>query len=372
MTPTPRRIHKRELLEVVADMPEIETFDPARANEADLLILVLGFEDRTLATLDALVESGCMVASVAVIEYATNQGDNILNLAPMKERLKEICNAEPTMLQAGQGLAHSLRGLLSLEGTGKRVVFDLSVASNDVTIEAVGALLDCDICLTLLYAEAAEYRPAREEFESERGRFLASGEMGLDDGVLDVAVAGENNGAPSPNLPDSLIIFPGFSRDRVRAIISQVNSDWIVAPEFASLTWMVGLPPHRDLLWRREALYEIHEIKNEQGVEAHDVSTFDYRETLRSLDEAYASQDYESNLTIAALGSKMQALGIALFGRACPDVSVYLARPRVYNAGSYTRGVRSLWQIPLGTCLELSDALRSVGTLELLEIESDE
>jgi hypothetical protein len=331
--------------------------------------LVLGFEDRALAILDSLIENRCSISSVAIIEYSTNQEDNSQNLQPMTERLKAVCNREPTLLQAGQGLAHDLRGLISLLSAGERVFFDISVASNDVIIEALGALLDAEIMLTLLYAEAETYKPTESEFERERDRFLASGEMGLDDGVLDVGVAGENNGSPSSNLPDSLIVFPGFSRDRVRAIISQVDSDWIVAPEFASLTWMVGLPPHEELLWRRAALYEIHEIKPERGFEIHDVSTFDYRETLRSLDEAYGAVGYESNLAIAALGSKMQAVGISLFGRARPDVSVYLARPRQYNAGSYTRGARSTWELPLGSAVALSNELRKVGTLELIENE---
>jgi len=331
-------------------------------------MVALGFEDRALAVLDALLGAGCSVGTVAVIKYATNQDDNNLNWSQMSDRLEKLCPRDPMILQAGQGLAHDLRGLLSLSGSRTRVIFDISVASNDVIIEALGALLDCDVRLMLVYSEAAIYRPTEEEFEQERDRFLASGEMGLDDGVLDVTVAGENTGTPSPNLPHSLIIFPGFSRDRVRAIVSQLDSDWIIAPEFAALTWMVGLPPHKDLVWRREAIYEIHDVKGTSG-NAHDVSTFDYRETLRALDDAYTSPEYEANIAIAALGSKMQAVGISLFCRARPDVSVYLARPRAYNAGSYTQGVRSMWQLDLDATEALSDDLRKVGTLELPNID---
>jgi hypothetical protein len=223
--------------------------------------------------------------------------------------------------------------------------------------------------LTLLYTEAAVYRPTEEEFQDERERFTGTGEVGLDDGVLDVTIAGENTGVPSPNLPQSLIVFPGFSRDRVRAIISQLDSDWIVAPEFALLTWMIGLPPHQDLLWRRQALYEIHDVSNVAG-DTHDVSTLDYRETLRALDDAYVSPETEANIAIAALGSKMQAVGIALFCCARSDVSVYLARPRAYNASSYTQGVRCSWQLELGDTSRLRHELRKVGTLEMI-VDSD-
>jgi hypothetical protein len=367
MTTVPRRIHKRELAEVVAMMPDVSMLDIGGEEPADLLIVVLGFEDRSLAVPKKFATNGTKVDSTAVIKYQTNEGDNERNWTALEQILQSICSSDPVLLRAGQSLAHDLRGLIGLYNDTVRVVLDVSVASNDVIVEALGALLDLSIDLTIVYAEADEYRPTKEEFEMERQRFVESGQMGLDDGVLDVAVSGEYNGVHSPNLPDSLVIFPGFSRDRVRSVISQIDGDWIVAPEVAALVWMVGLPPHSDLVWRRDALHAIHELDSGEDRDIHDVSTFDYRETLRALDDTYRSSNHEVNLAIAALGSKMQAVGIALFCCARPDVSVLLARPRIYNAGSYTRGVRNVWQLTLGSTSQLSKQLRMVGTLELVE-----
>lgn len=365
MSPEPRRLRKRELAECVATMAEPLAFYPDAFAPVDLLITVLGFEDRALGVPTGLASAGVAAEAAGIINYSTNPADNARNRPGMEKALASLCAADPFEMTA-ERLSEGLRALVSTLPSGARVAWDISVASNDLVIEGLGALLDCDIELELLYAEADEYRPTRKEFERERARFVGDDEMGLDDGVLDVEVSCQFVGAHAQQLSHELVVFPGFSRDRVRSTISKVDSEWIVAPERAPLIWMIGRPPHEELLWRCDALREIHGLGDGTPAEVHEVSTFDYRETLRALEEIYIRRGVDANLTVSALGSKMQSVGIALFCRARPEVRVLLARPRAYNAGAYSRGTGALWHVTLGPTLELNDELRRVGTLELV------
>jgi hypothetical protein len=369
MSPIPRRLRKRELADVVATMNDPVELDAASFRDADLLLVVLGFEDRALAVPRTMVKGGIRSGATAVIRYETNIKDNEHNWPELEAAISGLCDSAPAELRAGPRLAHELRALLKGLPEHPRVVLDISVASNDLILEALGALLDSDIYLELVYAEAQEYLPTKEEFEAERSRFTDSEQMGLDGKVLDVTVAGEFSGAHSQLLPHQLVVFPGFSRDRVRATISKADPEWIVEPSRAPIVWMVGRPLHADLHWRRDAVREIHDLAQDESM--RELSTFDYRETLRSLDQVYSETEHERNLTISALGSKMQAVGIALFCAARPDVRVLLARPQNYNASAYTRGTRVIWSLSLGSMRELSNALRRVGTLELTALPAD-
>lgn len=365
MSPTARRLCKRELAEAAATMPEPVTLDAAAVDALDLLITVLGFEDRALAVPDALTTAGRAAAAAAVVRYPTNPADNERNWPALQTALAALGVTDPASLTAGKRVAHELRELVAGLPPGARVGWDISAASNDLIIEGLGALLDCDIDLELLYAEAEEYRPTYEEFNRERERFVGDDKMGLDAGVLDVEVSGEFPGAHAPQLSQELIVFPGFSRDRVRSTVSKVDSEWIVAPERAPLIWMIGRPLHHPQLWRGDALRDIHRLGPDSAAEVHELSTFDFRETLGALEDVYTRHGIDANLTISALGSKMQAVGIALFCCARPDVRVLLARPRVYNANAYSRGAWALWRVALGSTKLLMDELRRVGTLEL-------
>jgi hypothetical protein len=369
MSRASRRLRKRELADAVVAMSELEQLDAAELEAIDLIICVLGFEERALAMPAELAGSGTAVGATAVVRYLTNPEDNERNWPAMRESLLQLDDGEPAKLQAGSRLARDLRALVDgLPQSRPRVAWDVSVASNDLIVDGLAALIDCDVELTLLYAEARDYRPSREEFENERERFVGDGQMGLDDGVLEVEVAGEFPGAHSPRLAHELICFPGFSRDRVRSTISKVDPEWIVTPERAPLVWMIGRPPHADLQWRTAALRAIHDVDSYGAADdVHELNTLDYRETLQVLDKHYGWRGGEVNLTISALGSKMQAVGIALFCTARPDVRVIFARPELYNAGAYTGGIRALWRLPLGPTVELKDSLRRVGTLEIVD-----
>jgi hypothetical protein len=162
------------------------------------------------------------------------------------------------------------------------------------------------------------------------------------------------------------VVFPGFDRDRVRAAIARVDSDFIVDLEEAPLLWMIGQPLHPEDRWRQQALADLHEIPD-----AHEkvvVSTFDLRETIFGLEDIYKRFGPESNLTIVPLGSKMQAVGTTLFCVSRRDVTVIVSQPASYAGIAYSRGARALWHLAIGETPKLRVALRSVDTARLEDL----
>jgi len=369
--PAGQRLIVRELSDAIAALPELALLDPQHLDDADILICVLGFEDRCLAVPQALVGAGVRARSVVVCRYLTNRSENAINDPDLAKCLGKIMPGTPHQLDADSGdFGSQLRNLVARYASDKeatRVYLDASVASNALIIRALAALLDLDIDLHVLYAEAENYRPTQDEYETSRADPEMAERGQLAHGVLDVTVASEFPGRHAVALPHRIIIFPGFDRDRVRAAISQVDNDFIMEPFQAPLVWMIGRPLHDADAWRQAALINLHGVPPHH--ERHTVSTFDYRETMYALEDVHQCFGLQSNLSVVPLGSKMQAVAVALFCLARKEVAVVVSQPREYHAVAYSAGARALWHLPLGRTADISRSLQMVDTVHLEPLE---
>ena len=113
--------------------------------------------------------------------------------------------------------------------------------------------------------------------------------------------------------------------------------------------------------WRLDAMKMINVVATDAP--QVEVSTFDYKDTLSVLGRLYWERWESHNITLSPLGSKMQALGTALFCHMHPDVRVVLSTPIDYNAIQYSDGCRDTWCIEFGSLVELRRKLDEVGTL---------
>ena len=80
---------------------------------------------------------------------------------------------------------------------------------------------------------------------------------------------------------------------------------------------------------RKNMLREINKILIEAP--SYEVCTLNYKKTLEILDQIYKKNHLDCYISILALGSKMQSLGIALFCYIRPDIPIYHAIPKEYN-----------------------------------------
>jgi hypothetical protein len=99
----------------------------------------------------------------------------------------------------------------------------------------------------------------------------------------------------------------------------------------------------------------------------YEISTFDYKDTVRVLERLHSERSESYTITVSPLGSKMQALGTALFCYMHPDVRVVFATPREYNAAQYSDGCKNVWEIDFGSLRDLRRTLDDVGTLRIAD-----
>jgi hypothetical protein len=143
-----------------------------------------------------------------------------------------------------------------------------------------------------------------------------------------------------------------------------VDASLLANPE-GKVVWLLGIPHLTEDRWRLDAMKRINAI----GVDMpqYEVSTFDYRDTLRVLESLHVDKSDSHTITLSPLGSKMQALGTALFCYMHPDVRLIFSTPKEYNAALYSEGCKDIWEVDLGGLGELRGRLDEVGTLRIEE-----
>jgi hypothetical protein len=113
---------------------------------------------------------------------------------------------------------------------------------------------------------------------------------------------------------------------------------------------------------RKKIVREINKISKE--VPCYEVCTFNYKETLKVLDQIYRTKNIDFHINISPLGSKMQSLGLAYFCFIYPDVSVYFALPEKYNPTQYSENCKAIWHINFDDLAQARHLLNKVGQLK--------
>ena len=362
------RISRYQLVDAISELNDITSLDSAKfrgASPDDLFLCALGFEQRCLQLPRQLEDAGYRSHRAYYFTYATNLSDNAVNLPELKRHLLKIApRVEPIESDEAE-FPNRLRALLELavsESSTRcpRITLDISVTANRLLLRCIKVLLEYDVNLRIVYSEAAVYHPTEQEYQRYSAKWGHDGVMGLEQGVSDVMPSIDHPGIALDPLPASIILFPSFNVERSKAVIGFVDPSLLTSPG-DKIVWLLGIPHHGQDHWRLEAIKTTNGIL--ENVPQHRVSTFDYKDTLRTLELLYTELAEKRNITLSPLGSKMQALGTAIFCYMHPDVRLIFAMPKEYNASHYSKGCKAVWQIELGSLKELRNRLDKVGTL---------
>jgi len=360
-----------EVIDILRDLPDIRPLnvesDMTRIQD-ELFLTALGFEDRCLWIPEIIADVKKYSTVRAVyFEYGTNQRDNELNrprlLKAMESFSEQVLSPLPVDVD---DLASLLRGLLSeicRKADTPHVTFDISVCSSRLLITVLTVLLEYNIHLRIVYSEARLYHPTEEEYKENPNKWTIDEELGLARGVSTVTRSPDHPGSRRDMLPEVVIAFPTFKPERIRAILADVDPSLRIRPE-NRVIWVLGEPHLPEDHWRVNIQREINEIGESAPV--YKVSTFDYKKTLEELEHIYRPLDCKYLVSIAPLGSKMQSLGVVLFWYIHPEVSVYFATPREYNASQYSEGCKDVWRIEFGSLVDVRKLLDVVGQLEVV------
>ncbi len=361
-----------ELADVVADLEAIEALEVqslVTSSPDDIFLCALGFEPRCLELPGRLAAAGFRTRRAAYFKYGTNLDDNAINLQQLEGHLREISpHVDPIEVDVPD-FPSRLRALLDLVICGAPakppcITLDLSVAANRLILRCMKVLLEYDICVRIIYSEASTYHPTKEEYDRNPEQWANEDLLGLERGVGDVTPSMDYPGHALDPLPDSLILFACFKGERSKAVISFVDPSLLTTAS-KKIVWLLGEPHLAENRWRLDAMKKINEIGDEWR--QYEVSTFDYKETIRILEALYTEMSDRYRITLSPLGSKMQALGGSLFCYMHPDVRVILSTPKEYNSAQYSEGCRDVWKIDLGALEKLRCCLNRVGTLRIEE-----
>lgn len=362
------KIIRYQLSEIIPKLNAAAQLEPqsfASSETDDLFLCALGFEDRCLTLPSRLKEAGYSASRAIYFMYNTNLDDNASNLAELEKHLKGISTSvEPLSIDEAD-FSIKLRSLLDLveseaRSRSPKVTLDVSVTANRLLLSCINVLLEYDVDLRVIYAEAAVYHPTSEEYQANSAEWANNNLFGLERGVGDVRPSIDQPGQGLDPLPDSIILFPSFKAERSLAVISFVDPS-LLSHTGDKIVWLLGTPHLETDLWRLDAMKKINAI--DDNMRHCEVSTFDYREALRILESLYIELSKKYRITISPLGSKMQALGTALCCYMHPDVRIIFSSPKEYNAIQYSKGCKEIWNIDFGNTRDLRSNLDIVGTL---------
>ena len=366
------KVVKTELAEVISELANIVPLIPkelASLAPDDVFFCALGFEPRCLVLPTELSGAGYRTRRCCYFRYATNLEDNAVNLEQLNDSLTAIAPDVLPMESDDSEFPNRLRAFLEVvvseaSSSPVRVTVDVSAMANRLILRGMKVLLEYDVSVRIVYSEANSYRPTKAEYERYLERSEITDLPPLEQGVSDVITSVDHPGIALDPLPDSVILFPNFWGERSSAVISFVDSS-LATDADGKVVWILGVPHLDEDYWRLDAMKELNSI--DDRCRQFEVSTFNYKESLRVLEDVYAEMSDWHTITVSPLGSKMQALGAAVFCYMHADVRVVFALPKEYNAADYSTGCKAFWQVDFGPFDKLRSKLDEVGTLRIEE-----
>ena len=225
-----------------------------------------------------------------------------------------------------------------------RVVVDVSGMSRLLIVQVVVAVVrGLGKELRVVYSEADEYLPGRDELDEKR-----RGERGsiiggyLSSGIFEIAATEELSSVAMLGAPVRLVAFPSFDPAQLLHVVQEVQ------PTYTDVVH--GKPPRNENAWRTGGVAWLNRsvLGDLASKQDHEVSTMDYRETLVLLGAIYAERSMFDRIVVAPTGSKMQAVAVGVFRAALEDVQIVYPIPQEFvPAADYTRGVRDIYETTL-------------------------
>lgn len=229
------------------------------------------------------------------------------------------------------------------------------------------ALMELDLDITLVYSEASEYSPTREEWEEvarkatqENSMFAESFEnaefqtIGVDDVYASSLFSEMNSG----NRPTIFVAVPNFSAGRMNALVTRDQE----INKTSDCFWLIGEPPSSENEWRIEAVRTTNNLRTVDPSNVRLVSTLHYKEMLKALEDIWVETRHSYYMSIGTLGSKMQHVGTYFFLCLHKDVGLLLTEPKSFRTERYSSGLCQTWQICLGETRLLRDVLEKYMT----------
>lgn len=364
--------------DAVAQLPTLAKWNHT-LGDVDLFIVPRGFEPRACAFASDLVASGTQIRGTILIgRYRTNTLDNdrraeelIPLLDAISTRQHVECDAEvPSNIQ------QAIYSVIENFPTDRlcHVVVDVSAASSTFILSSLLALMSLHrpIRLTILYATAAVYHQPKQE-DVGRPTMQWSEDDQREQGVSDVGTNELQTGIHHDHLPGFAIAIPSMFGTRLQRCLGHLN----LAPhdiDEQEVFWILPDTDSNDHKWRFDAVMrtvlDILYCDAEDAPDALPSSSFGNCGALNYSDCArLVLREIEThsgtNMSVIHMGTKLQAIGVALALAAREEVALVHARPSGFSAATYSDGVGDKYQVQFEELLPHVRRLAAIGTLQI-------
>ena len=346
---------------VVASLPELVPLENVIAENSrfDVYLGAMGFEERTAEAPALLARKGIRVEKAFLFEFDMYYTATAKRRESYERAVEQITFGKPYRpINApvsvpdpifSERLTDTL-ATASVSGPIK-ILFDVTSCPSLIMSQTLTHLLDSDCDVTIMYSEAADYYPAKDEWESGKVRPFGTMVQGPFAGVRFVARPPGLQADDLGELPVLLVLFPTFNTERTAGVLADL--------EPAERIWLIGEP--HDLA---RNCYRIDMAKAFAAPNIHPgdqwslLTTFDYRKTLLALASIYEDRRFRYRIVIMPHGSKMQTLGVSLFS-SVHQASQVFATPKTYNPDRYSSGCVQVWGLSLGHTKSLVRRIRA-------------
>lgn len=370
-------VSRRSIDSALADLP-LPTEFSVGSSSFDVFIGALGFEQRVLGIPCSLAAAGGRIHGPILLgHYQTNDVDNAnrgKELLPILGKL----GAEPTYFEADspEDTLRIIKGAVAAVAPERelRVLLDISGASSTLIFAALATLasLPRQVSLTIGYAAAIHYHdPGAETRAQPVGQW---GQTALRErGVREVDTNELYRGIHHDHLPGFVIAFPSMYCARLQRCLSHLG----VGPLSGatdSVFWVLPKTEDERHQWRqlsvKQALCNL--IHGDDATSNQDLphgqyvhcDVWDYLQAARIVLEQVDRQE-GANMSVIHMGTKIQAVGVALALLGRPEVSLVSARPESFAATNYSEGIGPLQQISIPNLQASIRRIEEVGMLDV-------
>lgn len=377
----PFQVRKRSVEDVVAEMPHARPFDHALP-PIDIFIGSAGFEERVLAIPRQLKVLGTEIEGLALLgRYRTNPEENAHREAELLPLLEQL-GATPTFFDADspedtkRAIASALEALSKPEC---HIAFDISGASSTLIFSAISSLIGSSqgVRLTVLYSAAAKYHEPETVGREDPMVLWSQGDL-RETGVGEVDHNELYRGIHHDHLPGFVIAFPSMYSARLQRCLSHLGVGPLSGAD-DSVYWVLPMTTDGEHRWRQEQIKQalitlIHgeEDRSDEGSSPRALpedrfthcDVADYRGCVRIV---LGQIDAKSgaNISVIHMGTKLQAIGVALALGGRPEVALVSARPVAFAARTYSQGVGHMLCIEFDDLSSLAQRISDVGMLDV-------
>lgn len=329
----------------VSDMPIIEEVQVENPTRQSLFVISEGFEPRSLAYAQKILDT-CQYSKIVLCKnYPEKENSKIHELQKMLQQVSDDIAVIQYNRYEPAAFEEELFAIFEAVDAYNEIHMDISVMSKLMIMQILFSLREFAGRLKIVYTEPEDYKPLQKDFYNRDREITDESIIFPTYGVHDVTRTPLLSSIIMHGNPTVLVAFLSFNEQLIRALLSEMNP--------AALLLINGVPPL--LAWRENAMLELHERVLKEYPETNEIrdselvrrcSTLYYQETLTILSDIYQKYSISNRIVLAPTGSKMQAVGCALFKICCPDVHVEYPTPESYYTENFTgASVRCIHQV---------------------------